>query len=133
MANGIRVDLVTMFEAIARRKRKANGMHRVGVELDREDAQWFAAKVGGGMMFGGGKARLPAPAHVFCACCAATLRKKRGRRQLHGNALKLTRAREHLDLRHRKRLRARERVEQANRDFWADRQGLGAAFFGTDT
>jgi len=126
------LELVNTFAAVANRKRRASRHVAVGVELDREDVQWFAAKVSGGMMFGGLKAFLPPAVRKFCMECLSSLQKKRGRQRLHGGALRQTSSRLHLDLRHRKRLRARERLESANREFWKNWHGLGSATFRSD-
>jgi hypothetical protein len=132
LSNGVRTDLLNKLDAIANRKRQAAALTGVGVELDRQDAEWFAAKVSGGMMFSAGKSMLPIHVRLFCLGCLAALRKRRGRPQLHGHALRATTGRAHLDPRHRKRLKARERIEQATRQLWPDRKGLGAAIFSAD-
>lgn len=132
LSNGVRTDLVERFDAIANRKRQDNRLVAVAVEIDREDAQFFATKVANGMFFGGIKATLPPYVRTFCARCLASLRKRRGRQRLYGEALKQSGAREHLDLRHRKRLRAREREEHTDQEFWSNRTGLATEFFGPD-
>lgn len=130
LANGVRADLVERFDAIATRKRQDSRLVAVGIEIDREDAQFFAAKVANGMFFGGINVTLPSYVRSFCLRCLASLRKRKGRQRLYGAALKQTGTREHLDLRHRKRLRAREREERTDQEFWFNRTGLAAEFFG---
>lgn len=132
LANGIRLELVNTFAAVANRKRRACRHVPVGIELDREDVQWFAAKVSGGMMFRGSRAFLPPEVQKFCAGCLSALRKKRGRRRLYGATLRQASSRSHLDQRHRKRLRARERSEDSDLEFWRDLRGLGSATFRSD-
>lgn len=130
LSNGVRTDIVERFDAIANRKRQDSRSVTICIEIDREDAQFFAAKVAHGMFFGGMKATLPSYVRSFCLRCLASLRKRKGRQRLYGEALKQTGTREHLDLRHRKRLKARERQERTDQEFWFNRTGLAAEFFG---
>lgn len=130
LSNGVRTELVERFEAIGRRKRAKGQLADVEIELDRQDAIWFAAKVSGGMMFGGYRGHLPGYARAFCDDCRVALLKKKGRRRLHGAALAESAERTHLDDRHRKRLRARERSEQTDAEFWASWRGLGEILSG---
>lgn len=132
LSNGVRADLVERFDAIANRKRQDSRLSWVAIELDREDAQFFASQISSGMFFRGMGAALPSHVRSFCGRCLVALRKRRGRTRLYGEALKQTGAREHLDLRHRKRLRARERAEAASQEFWHDYSGLGAELFRRD-
>lgn len=128
LPNGIRQELVDKFDAIADRKRRSGSVSIVNVEIDREDAEWLAAKVRGGMMFGGFRLPLPTGVRAVCIGCSVALRKKRGRRRLYGEILR-KRGRQQLDARHLKRLRARERVEDADKRFWASWEGVGSALF----
>ncbi|WP_131819243.1 hypothetical protein [Sphingomonas jatrophae] len=126
LPNGVRLELVEQFEAIANRKRKTGQFTPVEIVLFREDAEWFAAKVSGGMFGGGSRRFLPATVRTFCERCALAKSKKRGVKRWHGRDLAnaIDAQADANDPRFLKRLRKRQRDERAAQEFFAEFRAL---------
>lgn len=100
------------FEKVIARKRPGGPFASVSVQISREDAAWFAKRIKrSGMFAHRPKPILPDAVALLCYRCAEAITKKRGRKTLARDRLQAALEREHVDERHRKRLRRRAREE----------------------
>lgn len=117
--------LAAKFRKVANRKRAAGPFKQVDVQITRCDASWLAQKVQRRGMFGGGfQPHLPPEVRMLANLCAQANGKTRGRRKLERGQLASALNRQHIDERHRKRLRRRQREEDAVRESAANHKGI---------
>lgn len=113
------------FEKLIARKRPGGPFASVAVQISREDALWLAKRVRRPGMFGNmPRPKLPDAVALLCYRCAEATTKKRGRKTLARDRLQAALEREHLDERHRKRLRRRHREEVKLRESAGSFQGI---------
>jgi len=108
--------IAAKFEKVIGRKRRGGLFKEIAVQLSREDAEWFAGRVRERRGFFGRRITapsLPVDVQLLCYRCLEATSKRRGRRRLSRDRLQTALNRKHLDERHRKRLRKRQREEAA--------------------
>lgn len=117
--------LAAKFRKVVDRKRARGPFRAVEVQLARADAVWLASKVRRPGMFGRPiRSYIPADVQLLGWQCAEAVSKKRGRKRLERDRLASTLGRAHLDERHRKRLRRRQREEAARQVMISTYQGV---------
>ncbi len=117
--------LAAKFRKVANRKRSAGPFKQVDVQISRGDAAWLAKKVQRRGMFGGGvQPYLPSEVRMLANLCSLAGGKTRGRKKLEKDQLASALVRQHIDERHRKRLRRRQREEAAARESAANYKGV---------
>ena len=112
--------LIAKFRKVIQRKRAGGPFKRVTVQLSRLDATWLANKGARRGMLGRAVRPLPLEVQLLAHNCLQAVNKKRGRKKLEREQLGSSLARQHLDERHRKRLRRRQREEAARQEMIAN-------------
>lgn len=117
--------LAVKFEKLVTRKRAGGQFADVTMQISREDALWLGRRVKRAGMFGNrSQPKLPDAVALLCYRCADATTKTRGRKTLVQDKLQAALEKQHLDERHRKRLRRRHREEVAWREGAASFEGI---------